>query len=62
MLHKPPLKIYCSSATDLKDETERRVHEMSSLRDEIEQKRGVIKEIQIEVVSFINIQWLQIST
>ena len=33
--------------------TERRVHEMSSIRDEIEQKAAVIKEIQVEVVSLI---------
>ena len=40
-----------TECNDLRDETERRAHEIASVRDEIEQKGAVIKEIQVEVVS-----------
>ena len=42
-----------TDCNDLRDETERRAHEIGSIRDEIEQKGAVIKDIQIEVVSYI---------
>jgi len=40
-----------TECNELREETEKRLHEISSYRDEVEQKNTVIKEIQAEVVN-----------
>ena len=44
-----------TECNELREETEKRLHEISSYRDEVDQKNTVIKEIQAEVVSVLYI-------